>query len=79
MVSDYYFARMVTGMQFLQFFFYETQVEYLREAFTKGKKVLKTLFCCLITNNTFLRPKLLKINKKTGCLIKNRPWCLKLI
>ena len=28
----------VTGKQFLQFFFYESQLEYLRKAFTKEKK-----------------------------------------
>ena len=32
-----YFAVMVTDMQFLQFFFYESKVEYLRKGFTRKK------------------------------------------
>ena len=39
MVRIHYFAVMVTVMQFSQFFFfYESQIEELRKAFTKEKK-----------------------------------------
>ena len=38
MVRVNYFDVMVTGMQFLKFFFYEYQLEYLRKAFTKERK-----------------------------------------
>ena len=37
MVRVHYFAVMVTGIQFFNSF-YESQVEYLRKAFTKEKK-----------------------------------------
>ena len=37
-----YFAVMVTVMQFLQFFFYKSQIKYLTKVFTKEEKVLMT-------------------------------------
>ena len=55
-------AVMVTVMQFPQFFFYESQVEELRKAFTKEKKNIKmqkNFYCCLL-----LLPKVRKFNKK---------------
>ena len=39
MVRVYYFAVMVTGMQFFKIIFYESQVEYRRKVFTKEKKI----------------------------------------
>ena len=48
MVRIFYFVVMVTVMQFLQFFFYESQVKELRKAFTKDKKNFKVLMTFLL-------------------------------
>ena len=37
-MSSLFCCLMVTGMQFLKLFFYESQEEYLRRAFAKKKK-----------------------------------------
>ena len=48
MVRIHYFVEMITVMQFLQFFFYESQVKELRKAFTKEKKNFKVLMTFLL-------------------------------
>jgi hypothetical protein len=42
------FVEMITVMQFLQFFFYESQVKELRKAFTKEKNNFKVLMTVLL-------------------------------
>ena len=48
LVRVHYFAVMVTGMQFLQFFFYESQVEYLIKALIKERKNVNDFFIAVL-------------------------------
>ena len=63
MVRIHYFAVMVTVMQFSQFFFYESQVQELRKAFTKKKSS---------DNDPFIAVLLLFYDLKYINSIKNR-------